>query len=279
VHARTKVAVLGAGAGALLLALTWFAALHTSLGASADQSVFSGFAGLAHTRLNNLAKLISRLCDPKPMVGFAVLIVLVALARRRPRIALAVIAVMLCANVTTELLKALLPSQRLLPGAVHPVGTWPSGHATAAMSLALCAILVAPARLRPMVGVIGAAFAVAVSYSVLTLESHYPSDVLGGFLVAGTWALLVVAGLFWIDARSEVGRSVRDGTGLSLRAVLTPPAAGCAIAAVLAGLLVLVRPNQVLDYARLHEGFVVGAVTIGATGLLVATALVLGMRR
>jgi membrane-associated phospholipid phosphatase len=279
VNGRTKAAVLGAGAGAVLLALTWLAAFHTGLGESADRAVLSGFVGLAHTRVNTLATLISHLCDPKPMVGFAALIVLVALARRRPRIALAVVAIMLCANVTTELLKALLPAQRVLPGAVHPVGSWPSGHATAAMSLALCAILVAPARLRPIVGVIGTAFAVAVSYSTLTLASHYPSDVLGGFLVAGTWTLLVVAALFWIDVRSEVGRSVKDGTQLSLRAVLTPPAVSCAVAAILAGLVVLVRPNQVLDYARLHEAFVVGAVAIGALGLLVVTALVLGMRR
>ena len=75
------------------------------------------------------------------------------------------------------------------------------------------------------------------------------------------------------------GRSVKDGTQLSLRAVLTPPAIGCTVAAILAGLVVLVRPNQVLDYARLHEAFVVGAVAIGALGLLVATALVLGIRR
>jgi membrane-associated phospholipid phosphatase len=279
VHARTKAAVLGAGAGALLLALIWLAALHTGVGESADRAVFSGFAGLAHTRVNGWANVIANLCDPKPMVGFAALIVLVALGRRRPRLVLAALAVVLCANLTTELLKAWLPSSRVLPGALHPISSWPSGHATAAMSLALSAILVAPARLRPLVGVIGAAFAVAVGYSVLTLESHYPSDVLGGFLVAGTWTLLVVAALFWSDARSEAGRAIKDGTRLSLRAVLTPPAVGCGVAGILAALVALARPHQVLDYARLHEAFVVGAAAIGALGLLVVTALVLGMRR
>ena len=72
--------------------------------------------------------------------------------------------VLLCANETTELLKPLLagaarsrPVRRSLYNA-----TWPSGHATAAMSLALCSVIAAPARWRPVVAASMAAFAIAV---------------------------------------------------------------------------------------------------------------------
>jgi membrane-associated phospholipid phosphatase len=263
-----------------LLVLTWFAAFHTAAGGSVDRAVLNGFMGLQRPSVNTLATQMTQLFEPKPFIGFGALIVVVALVRRRPRIALAVAAILLCANVTTELLKHWLRSPRVLPGASHWVvtGSWPSGHATAAMSLTLCAILVAPAFLRPIVAVIGTAFAVAVSYSVLTLVSHYPSDVLGGFLVAWTWTLLIVASLLWFETRRGAGTSIDDGTRLSLRAALTAPAAGCALAVVLAGLVVMVRPHQVIDYARIHETFIGGAAAIGALALLVGTALIVAVR-
>ena len=147
------------------------------------------------------------------------------------------------------------------------------------MSLALCAILVTPRRLRPIVAVIGAAFAVVVSYAFLTLAWHYPSDVVGGFLVAGTWSLLVVAVLYSTEAQRQDRRDTEDSTKPSLRSALVAPAAGCGAAAVLAGLVLLVRPNQVLTYARMHEAFIIGAGAIGALALSVATALMLDVRR
>lgn len=191
---------------------------------------------------------------------------------------MAVVVVLICATVTTELLKDLLPSSRSLPGDPHPVGSWPSGHTTAAMSLALCAVLAAPRRLRPIVAVIGAAFAVAVGYSTLTLVWHYPSDVLGGFLVAGIWTLLAVAGLFQIEARRGVSPSVEDAPRLSLRSALTAPAVGCALVAVLTAAILVVRPHQLISYARLHTTFVIGAAALGAIGLLVVTTVMLVRR-
>ena len=53
----------------------------------------------------------------------------------------------------------------------------------------------APARRRPVAATLGALFAVGVSYPFLTLGWYYPSDVLGGFLVAVTWIELAIAGV------------------------------------------------------------------------------------
>lgn len=277
VHARAKIALIGAGAGAFLLVLTWFVAFHTGVGARVDRAVLDGFVGLQRPRVNTVASRITQLCDPQPFVVFGAVIVLVALLRRRPRLALAVVAILLCANLTTELLKPLL-SARFLPGLPHGARSWPSGHATAAMSLALCAGLVAPRRLRPIVAVAGAGFAVAVGYSILTLEWHWPSDVLAGFLVAGTWTLGVVALLFRFEARLGAGLGRENDSRLSLRQALAPPAVACGAAAVGAGLVVLIHPQGALDYATAHETFIIGAATIGLLGLLVATALMLVRR-
>ena len=98
-------------------------------------------------------------------------------------------------------------------------------------------------------------------------------------LVAGTWALSVVAVLFWTEAQRQDNRDTEDRTKPSLRATLVAPAAGCGAAAVLAALVLLVRPHQVLSYARMHEAFIIGAGVIGALALTVATALMLDVRR
>jgi membrane-associated phospholipid phosphatase len=69
------------------------------------------------------------------------------------------------------------------------------------MTLVLCAALVAPSRLRPLVSTLGALYALAAGCSLLILAWHMPSDVLGGYLVATLWAALAVACLRLADRR------------------------------------------------------------------------------
>ena len=273
-----------------LLALlgTWFAAFHIGLFERADQSVFRGFADLSqHPQVGNFASFVAGLCDPQPFLYLAAIPVAVALLRGRPRLAIAIAAILLGANVTTELLKPLLAHPRAdwLLGGRTPVdaASWPSGHATAAMSLALTSVLAVPGRLRPVFAVLGAVFAVAVSYSFRTLGWHYPSDVFGGFLVAATWTLAVVAAL--LSAEEQRARPVREPPSISraarvsLRDALTPPGVALLGALALACAVVIARPHQVVVYVRAHEVFVVGATAIGAMALVLATGLMLVLRR
>jgi membrane-associated phospholipid phosphatase len=191
--------------------------------------------------------------------------------------------VLLCANETTQLLKPLLEGPRdLVPGVSIDQASWPSGHATAAMSLALCSVIAAPARRRPVVGAAMAAFAIAVCYSFLELGWHYPSDVLGGFLVAGTWTLLGIAGLSILEDRGTArvaDRGPARRPSFSVGEALAPVAVLVVVACVLLALIVLARPHEVLAYVRDHEAFVIGAGTIGALGTLLASGLALMLRR
>ena len=124
-----------------------------------------------------------------------------------------------------------------------------------------------------------AAFAVAVSYSFLTLNWHYPSDVFGGFLVATIWTLAGIAVLFAFRARfasDTVADPVyRPSMGQALRA----PAVALAGAAALAGIVALARPHAVVVYAQEHTAFVVGACAIAGLGLVLATGVMLALRR
>ncbi len=277
-------AILGAGCGALLLILIWLLAFHVGVFEHADQSIFIGFSGLRRPRVNSLANFIAGLCNPQPYVYLAVVPVLVALLRGRPRVAVGVAAILLGANATTHVLKPLLAEPRAasLFGGKAPIGpvSWPSGHATAAMSLALSLLLAAPGRLRPAIAALGAAFAVAVSYAFLTLGWHYPSDVLGGFVVAGTWSLLVVAAISAADRRWPRTRAESRTTDrVSVRVALRPPALVLAGGLCLAAVIAIARPHAVITYAQQHEAFVLGAAGIGALGLVVATAVMLAARR
>ncbi len=281
---RARTAIIGAGVLLVLLIATWYAAFHIGLFEHADQSILRGFGDLqSHPHVNRLASFIAGLCDPKPYVYFCAVPVLVAVARRQLWVALAIVAILLGANVTSQLLKPLLAQPRpsnLLVGLNFPdPASWPSGHATAAMSLALSCVLAASRRLRPFVAALGAAFAVAVSYSFLTLGWHYPSDVLGGFLVAAIWTLLAVAAVFTANARRPQAASTELVQRASVREALGPPSVALLGALGLGAVVVIARPQEVSAYVRAHEAFVVGASAIAALGLALATGLMLALRK
>jgi membrane-associated phospholipid phosphatase len=280
---RARTALIGAATGVALLAAVWYAAHYIAPVRSADASILNGFIDLTRPRLDRLTTFIAHLCNPSEYLFLAALPVIVALVRGRPRVAAMIAIVLLCANETTQLLKPLLAGPRdPVLGIPIDAASWPSGHATAAMSLALCSVIAAPARLRPAVAAAMATFAVAVSYSFLELGWHYPSDVLGGFLVAGTWTLLGIAGLSIVEARApggapETARSRR--AAFSVGEALAPVGVLAAVAFVLVVLIVFLRPHEVVAYIRGHEAFVIGAVGIGALGMLLASGLTLMLRR
>lgn len=280
---RARIAAGGALCSALLLFVTWYAAFHIAVLEHADGAIFRAFTGLQRPRVNHVAATFVHLCNPKPYVYLCALPPLLALARRRFAVAIAICAILLGANLTTQLLKPALAAPRdgLLAAGVTWVqpGSWPSGHSTAAMSLALCALLAAPARLRPLVATLGAAFAVAVGYSLLALGSHLPSDVLGGYLVATTWTMVAVTALLVLHARLSRPAAGQTASRVTVRAALGPPGVALLVALGLVLLAALARPHDVVAYARAHEAFVLGASAIGAIGLALATGVMLTLRR
>ena len=273
---RARMALAGAGAGILALIALWFATFHVALVRQVDRSVLLGFTSLQRPRVAALTEFVAGLCSPRQYVLLAEIPIVVALCRRRPHHAAVMAVIVLGANVTTHLLKPLLAAPR--PIGVHDLyinaASWPSGHATAAMTLVLCAVLAAPARRRPLVGAAMAAFAIAVCYSFLELHWHYPSDVLGGFLVASVWGLGGAAYLFARDPRPGLaGEGIRAvTTEAALASVLRP--LGAVVVAALAALaaIAVARPHAVLAFAASHALFVIGAAAIAACGLAIAGA-------
>lgn len=117
----------------------------------------------------------------------------------RRREALTALAVVLGANLTTQVLKLLLahPRNTGVPGHLPWSTAFPSGHTTAATSIAAALVLVAAPRWRWPAAVVGLGYGLAVGAATVTTRWHYPSDVLGGLLVVGAWTFtaIVVLGL------------------------------------------------------------------------------------
>jgi membrane-associated phospholipid phosphatase len=155
-----------------------------------------------------LADAIAHLGDPLSLLVLLAAACGIALWRGRPLDAAAAVVAVAGANVTTQVLKVALahPRYQAVLGydQMGPVA-FPSGHATAATSIVIAFAFVVAPEWRPAVAVVGACFVAAVGCSVMVLAWHFPSDVLGGILVASGWGFAVLA-LRRVVAGSGSGR-------------------------------------------------------------------------
>jgi membrane-associated phospholipid phosphatase len=199
-----------AGLCLLALALIWVVAELVPAAHLRDAVALRDFTLLSRPHIDTAANFLVHLLEPAFFILWGAALVCIALARGRPRVAVAVVTVMGLAPLTAETLKPLLAHPHASVGAVH-IGpaSWPSGHSTAALALVLCAVLVAPARLRATVAVVGGLYAAAVGCALLILAWHMPSDVLGGYLVATLWMALAVAALRVANRRWPAHRPQR----------------------------------------------------------------------
>jgi len=201
-----------AGLCLLALAIVWAVfqlvpAIHLR-----DAVALRDFTLLSRPHVDSVGSFLIRLLDPPLFIVWGIALVALALARARPRVAAAVAFVMALAPFSAETLKPLLAHPHAQVGSAH-IGpaSWPSGHATAALTVVLCAVLVTPARLRPLVATLGAVYALAVGCALLILAWHMPSDVLGGYLLATLWMAVAVAGLRVAERWWPAGRRASEG--------------------------------------------------------------------
>jgi membrane-associated phospholipid phosphatase len=191
------------------LAAVWAVAAHLGPFRTRDAALLHDFASIENQRVNDVARVLLHLLNPLQFTIWAAALVLFALARERPRVALAIALVMTLAPFSAELLKPLLAHPHLGFGETRPIGaaSWPSGHATAATALALSAVLVTPPRWRPIALALALVFMLSVGVALLIRAWHMPSDVLGGYLLGTLWAALAVAAVRFSKRRWPPARS------------------------------------------------------------------------
>jgi membrane-associated phospholipid phosphatase len=215
---------------------------------AADANALYGFMGLTTLPgAGHTIELIS-LFDPAPFAALALGIVACGVLVGRTRAGLLGAGAMVAAEVTTQVLKPLLAVQRDVPF-LEPAA-WPSGHTTAVMGFALALAIVAPPRARPYAVAAGALLTVLTVTALLMVGSHYPSDVLGGLLMASAWASLAVGLLGEQDRVSVRGPLLASGALFALFALTVMP-----------------RMDTAVDYAIANTTFVLGALTIAAAAV------------
>jgi membrane-associated phospholipid phosphatase len=266
---RPVGALLAAAIGAAAMAVLWAATFHVGALTRVDGHAMEGFAAL-HDAFGDLSGPIVHAFEPVSLALASAVLVGTALLRRRPRQAMGAAMVLVGANVTAQALKSALAASRGFD--IQP-DSWPSGHATAAMSLALSLVLVVPLGWRPLAGAAAAVFALVVGVAILITGGHFPSDVLGGFLLAAVWMALALAAMRALPARPPVA----TGPGPRPREVLKPTTVALAIVTGLTAIGLLARASAVVDHVEEHPAVVLGgiALAVAAIALAGATALAL----
>ncbi|HUA12746.1 MAG TPA: phosphatase PAP2 family protein [Solirubrobacteraceae bacterium] len=180
----------------LAMAVLWILAELVPYVRAHDALLLARATSLQDERTGSLARgLLSTLEVPYALLWGAA-IVAVALTRGRPRLAVAAAAIMILSPVTADLIKPILAHAHDRAGATRVgAASWPSGHATASMALVCALALAVPRGARPAVLAAGSIYVLAVAAALLLLAWHMPSDVLGGWLLAGVWTALAVAAL------------------------------------------------------------------------------------
>jgi len=263
---------------AVLLMILYLVAVRTGWGQRLDNAALDG-----RTTRAVVLHATGRLLETISVTSLALLggaAAAIAAARRRTHLALAAAGVVVGAIVTSEILKRVILGRPELSGSADPLPapSFPSGHTTIAMSLAVAFVLVVPARARGVTALCGLAYACLIGMGTVTAGWHRPSDVMGGFLVVTLWAGLVTAALIrWRGAAPEresehFGEPVVSPTLAWTGAVLL------ALAFVgFAGVYLAIRQDR-LDAVRLDGAYAASLVAIVGVGLVLVAAFLASLR-
>ena len=184
--------ITAAAAFGLALAALYVCAAGTDAGVDLDNAGVRYYL-FKHDEQRDAAKVLAHLSGIAVVVPAMLALFAFACWRhgRRPAIAAGVLIIgsVVSARLAKTLLGELQPLGSEWPRYFGP-GYFPSGHGAGVMALVLAAILLAGSgRVRAAIAVVGGAVAGIVGLAHVVGLSHHPTDLLGGYLLAGIWAL------------------------------------------------------------------------------------------
>ena len=266
---RLLALVVLCAAGVLIL---YFVAVRTEHGQLIDNKALQGRATVDPDTLDVANHVLETISVSSLVAGTGAL-VFIGLVRGRLLLAIAVGVSILGANVTTEVLKRIVFERPDLIDVGRFGNTYPSGHATVAMSLAVGAVLVAPRRWRGTAAVAGVVYASAVSTAVLLTGWHRPSDAVAAAFVTVGWGALVA---LYLVAFRGTGRDLPGSRPLEYR-----PATWILTGAGALSLVLAAGAAGAIAYrARVDELFVVEggrALTLALIAIIGADLLMIGI--
>ncbi|MGH2980775.1 MAG: phosphatase PAP2 family protein [Solirubrobacterales bacterium] len=284
--ARISRPLVAAAGGVALLAAVLVAAYYVGPLARWDATAVAGLRALSddHRSIWLISHAIALTANIEPVLLTLGVLCVAGVAWGRQRQVAGAVALVAAAGIATWLLKIAAAHPRyqpvLSPDQLDPIA-FPSGHATAAMSLSLAAVIVVPGRWRRLAGILGAGYALTVAIALMVAGWHFPSDVLGGFLIAGSLGMVVLAALRAaegggerVDPVQQEGQFAFGSFGVRpLELLVTAIALGV-------GALALTRADELASYAASHTTAVLAAVAVaaGAAGVVYGVAAELETR-
>ncbi len=263
---RVFAPLLAAALAAAGVAVTYRLFVRTTLGQQVDTAALRG-ADVDHPRA---VEIMSRTLNGTTLASLVLVCLAVAaigLVRRRIDLAVGAATLVIGANVTTRLLKIRLDRPEL-DGFAAP-NSFPSGHTTAAASVAFALVLVLPSAIRGMVSLIGAAYVMVIAVATVWAEWHRPSDTMAAMFVVLAWGALAVTVL-------RIRRLRRAGTverAHRLSTLLFLVTGAVASAAALLGLIAVALSERVSpDLVSGRFAFLTGAA--GITAVVAVTFLI-----
>src|SRR5437868_442180 len=134
-----------AAACVVAMAAVYLVTAQVGAGKTRDATLLHHFMTLYTPFINRWGTHLLHLLEPARFALWATALICFAVARGRPRVALAIAVLMAAAPLSADVLKPLLAHPHVRIGYIRVgAASWPSGHATAALTLAYCAVLAAP---------------------------------------------------------------------------------------------------------------------------------------
>lgn len=260
----TLLAITAVLCGVALLTL-YVLFVRTRWGQHLDDIAYQGRDASA-TRAGRRSERLLRSVTESSLALLTLAFMLISLARRRWRLAAAVVVAIGGAILTTEVLKHIVFVRPVYPGiGGFDVNSYPSGHATIGTSLGLALVMVAPQRWRWLAGIAGALVTAVFGFAVLVTGWHRPSDVLGAYSVALGWFAAVTAVLLaWRGSgRHDMAARIEDRATPGVEAVAGLLVLGSLVAVFVAGLDVGQASGVSLRFA-----YVAAVGAIDALGIL-----------
>ncbi len=264
----------GCVASIALVVAIYVVAVRTTRGRVLDGA---SLRGAAQSR-SSATDLVQRLLDAVSVASLAIAVlslVIIALLRLRRDLAVAAVVVVVGSNLTSQVLKRLLPRPDLGLSETTPatLNSLPSGHTTVAFSIVVALVIVSPIALRPLAAVAGTVYASATALATLTAGWHRPSDSLAAFFVVTAWA----AGTQVYVARGHVGDDAAEAVAFDRGATPKRMARAAvyllALSLVIALLVVIARLDVYGTLAQVSVYIASGCAMAGTATALMAAML------
>jgi membrane-associated phospholipid phosphatase len=183
---------------AAMAGLVYVAFVRTRLGQRLDNAALAGSHHTVGQQSVVDASQLHRITADS-LAGVLIVLAVIGIARRRPRLGLAVALTAGVAVVAADVLKKwILPRPFLVPSdALFPVNTFPSGHTVTALVCALALVIVVAPRWRGLATVVAGSYGWITAAQVQTAGWHRPSDSVGAAFVAFAAVALAAALLAW----------------------------------------------------------------------------------